>query len=173
MQKITTFLTYKKGAEDAAKLYTSLFKNSRINEIARYPVGTTGEAAEILDAEGVPQGSVMTVAFTLDGQDFVALNGGESFSFSQGISLSVRADGQAEIDRLTDALVAGGGEEGPCGWVTDRFGVAWQINPPILGEMLADKDPEKANRVLNAMMKMKRIKIADLERAYEGETASV
>jgi len=162
-QKITTFLTYKKGAEDAAKLYTSLFKNSRITDTSTYPA----------DAPGVTAGSVMTVAFTLDGQDFIALNGGDTFSFAEGISLSVRAETQDEIDRLTDSLTAGGGAEGPCGWLTDRFGVAWQINPPVLGEMLTDSDPKKAKRVLEAMLKMKRIKIADLKRAYEGEPAKV
>jgi predicted 3-demethylubiquinone-9 3-methyltransferase (glyoxalase superfamily) len=162
-QKITTFLTFKKGAEDAAKLYTSLFKNSRITETTRYPT----------DAPGVSAGSVMTVSFTLDGQDYVALNGGDSFSFAEGISLSVRAEDQEEIDRLTDSLIAGGGTEGPCGWVTDRFGVSWQINPPILGELINDPDHEKAKRVMDAMLKMKRIKIADLERAYEGEAAKV
>ena len=159
-QKITTFLTYKTGAEDAAKLYTSLFKNSRINDISKYPT----------DAPGVNAGAVMTVAFTLDGQDFVALNGGDSFSFAEGISLSVRAETQEEIDKLTDSLIAGGGTEGPCGWVTDRFGVSWQINPPVLGEMISDPDREKASRVMQAMMTMKRIKIADLKRAYEGKT---
>jgi predicted 3-demethylubiquinone-9 3-methyltransferase (glyoxalase superfamily) len=162
-QKITTFLTFKKGAEDAAKLYTSLFKNSRITETTRYPT----------DAPGVSAGSVMTVSFTLDGQDYVALNGGDSFSFAEGISLSVRAEDQDEIDRLTDSLIAGGGTEGPCGWVTDRFGVSWQINPPILGELINDPDHEKAKRVMDAMLKMKRIRIADLERAYEGEAAKV
>ena len=166
MQKITTFLTFKKGAEDAAKLYTSLFKNSRINDTTRYPEG--------VQVPGGPRpGDVMTVAFTLEGQDYVALNGGDPFSFTDGISLSVRAETQEEIDRLTDALTASGGEEGPCGWVKDRFGVSWQINPPVLGEMLTDKDPAKANRVMGAMMKMKRIKIADLKRAYEGEPARV
>ena len=164
MQKITTFLTYKKGAEDAAKLYTSVFKNSRINDTSRYATEAPG---------GIKPGDVMTVAFTIDGQDFVALNGGDPFSFSDGISLSVRAETQEEIDRLTDTLTANGGEEGPCGWIKDRFGVSWQINPPILGELLTDKDPAKASRVMAAMMKMKRIKIADLKRAYEAEPAKV
>ncbi|HKW77983.1 MAG TPA: VOC family protein [Candidatus Limnocylindria bacterium] len=163
MQKITTFLTYKKGAEDAAKLYTSLFKNSRITDTSRYPGGAPGQAA----------GDVMTVAFTVDGQEFIALNGGESFSFADGISLSVRAEDQAEIDRLTDALIAGGGTEGPCGWVTDRFGVAWQINPPILGQLLTDPDRAKADRAMQAMLKMKRIDIAELKRAFAGEPAKV
>lgn len=166
MQKVTTFLTYKSGAEDAAKLYTSLFKNSRITDTTRYPEG--------VQVPGGPKaGDVMTVAFTIDGQDFVALNGGDPFSFSDGISLSVRAETQDEIDHLTDTLTAKGGEEGPCGWIKDRFGVSWQINPPILGQLLTDKDPVKANRVMAAMMKMKRIKIADLKRAYEGEPANV
>ena len=164
MPKITTFLTYKKGAEDAAKLYTSLFKDSRITDTSRYGEGAPG---------GAQPGSVMTVAFELEGQPFVALNGGDSFSFSEGISLSVAAETQEEIDRLTDGLIAGGGTEGPCGWVTDRFGVAWQINPPILGQLLTDKDPEKAARTMHAMLGMKRIKIADLKRAYEGEPAAV
>lgn len=161
MPKITTFLTYKKGAEDAAKLYTSLFKNSRITDTSRY-----GESAP----PGIEPGSVMTVAFELDGVPFVALNGGDSFSFSDGISLSVSAQDQEEIDRLTDGLIAGGGTEGPCGWVTDRFGVAWQINPPILGQLLTDKDPEKAGRAMQAMLGMKRINIAELKRAFEGKT---
>jgi predicted 3-demethylubiquinone-9 3-methyltransferase (glyoxalase superfamily) len=162
-QKITTFLTFKKGAEDAAELYTSLFKDSRVTDVSRYPAG----------APGASPGAVMTVAFTLAGQDFVALNGGDTFSFSEGISLSVRAETQEEIDRLTDSLTAGGGTEGPCGWVTDRFGVTWQINPPVLGELLSDPDRDKAGRVMQAMLKMKRIRIADLRRAYEGEPAKV
>jgi predicted 3-demethylubiquinone-9 3-methyltransferase (glyoxalase superfamily) len=161
MPKITTFLTYKKGAEDAAKLYTSLFKNSRITDTTRYGEGAPGD---------IKPGTVMTVAFELDGVPFVALNGGDSFSFAEGISLSVSAETQEEIDHLTDGLIAGGGTEGPCGWVTDRFGVSWQINPPILGQLLTDKDPEKAGRAMQAMLGMKRINIAELKRAYEGKT---
>ena len=166
MQKITTFLTYKSGADEAAKLYTSLFKNSRITDTSRYP-----EGAQV--PGGPKPGDVMTVAFSIEGQEYVALNGGDPFSFSDGISLSVRVETQEEIDRLTDALTANGGEEGPCGWIKDRFGVSWQINPPILGGMLTDKDPARAKRVMAAIMKMKRIKIADLKRAYEGEPAKV
>src|SRR5688572_24178266 len=159
MAKITTFLTYKKGAEDAAKLYTSLFKNSRITDTSRYGEGAPG---------GIKPGTVMTVAFELDGVPLVALNGGDSFSFAEGISLSVSAETQEEIDHLTDGLIAGGGTEGPCGWVTDRFGVSWQINPPILGQLLTDKDPVKAGRAMQAMLGMKRINIAEIKRAYEG-----
>jgi len=163
MQKITTFLTYKKGAEDAAKLYTSLFKNSRIVSTTRYGEGSPE-----------PAGGVMTVEFELEGQRYVALNADSpTFTFTDGISLSVSCDDQAEVDRLTERLTAGGGEVGQCSWIKDRWGVAWQITPRVLGEMLGDKDPEKAKRVLQAMLKMKKIDIAELKRAYAGETAKV
>jgi predicted 3-demethylubiquinone-9 3-methyltransferase (glyoxalase superfamily) len=164
MQKITTFLTYKEGAEDAAKLYTSVFKNSRILETSRYGEGSPGTP-----------GSVMTVAFEIDGQRFVALNGGdyEGWRFTEGISLSVDCNDQAEVDAYTEKLTAGGGEVGQCGWIKDRFGLSWQINPRVLGEMLGDKDPEKAKRVMQAMLKMKKIDIAELKRAYAGEPAKV
>jgi predicted 3-demethylubiquinone-9 3-methyltransferase (glyoxalase superfamily) len=162
MQKITTFLTFKDGAEDAVKLYTSVFKNSRIVETSRYGEGGPGKP-----------GAVMTVAFVLEGQQYVALNGGDSFSFADGFSLSVSCEDQAEVDRLTEKLTAGGGEIGPCGWIKDRWGVSWQINPRVLGEMLTDEDPQKAKRVMQAMLKMKKIDIAELKRAYAGETAKV
>lgn len=164
MSKITTFLTYKQGAEDAAKLYTSVFKDSRITETSRYSEGSPGTA-----------GSVMTVAFELDGQPFIALNGGdyEGWRFTEGISLSVDCADQAEVDTFTAKLTAGGGEVGQCGWIKDRFGLSWQINPRALGEMLGDKDPEKAKRVMQAMLKMKKIDIAELRRAYAGERAKV
>jgi predicted 3-demethylubiquinone-9 3-methyltransferase (glyoxalase superfamily) len=162
MQKITTFLTFNGGAEDAVNLYTSVFKNSRIVETSRYGEGGPGKP-----------GAVMTVAFELEGQQYVALNGGDSFSFADGFSLSVSCEDQAEVDRLTEKLTAGGGEIGPCGWIKDRWGVSWQINPRVLGEMLTDEDPEKAKRVMQAMLKMKKIDIAALKRAYAGETAKV
>jgi predicted 3-demethylubiquinone-9 3-methyltransferase (glyoxalase superfamily) len=162
MQKITTFLTFKEGAEEAVNLYTSVFKNSRIVETSRYGEGGPGKP-----------GVVMTVAFELEGQQYVALNGGDSFSFADGFSLSVSCEDQAEVDRLTEKLTAGGGEVGPCGWIKDRWGVSWQINPRVLGEMLGDKDAEKAKRVMQAMLKMKKIDIAELKRAYAGETAKV
>ena len=176
MSKITTFLTYKQGAEDAAKLYTSVFKNSRIVSISRYGEGSAGAKDE--DGNTVPMpapGSVMTVAFELDGQPFTALNGGdyEGWRFTEGISLSVDCADQAEVDAYTEKLTAGGGEIGQCGWIKDRFGLSWQINPRVLGEMLGDKDPEKAGRVMQAMLKMKKIDIAELKRAYAGATAKV
>ena len=159
MQKITTFLTFDDLAEEAVELYTSIFGDSRIVSTTRYG-----------DAGPGPKGSLMTVTFELAGQEFVALNGGPSFSFAQGISLSVSCETQDEVDELWERL-SEGGEQGPCGWLTDRFGVSWQINPRILGEMIADPDPEKANRVMEAMLQMDKIEIEGLRRAYESEGA--
>src|SRR5687767_8289086 len=155
MQKITTFLTFNDQAEEAVELYTSIFENSRIASTTRYG-----------DAGPGPKGSLMTATFELAGQEFVALNGGPSFTFAQGISLSVNCETQEEIDEFWEKLSAGG-EKGPCGWLTDRFGVSWQINPRILGEMLGDPDPEKANRVMTAMLQMSKIEIEGLREAYE------
>lgn len=155
MQKITTFLTFDDQAEEAVNLYASLFKDSEILSVSRYGEGGPG-----------PEGSVMTVAFRLDGQEFVALNGGPTFSFSDGISLSVSCETQEEVDELWEKL-SEGGEEGPCGWLKDRFGVSWQINPVVLGQLLQDEDPRKARNVMEAMLKMKKIDIAALRRAYE------
>jgi predicted 3-demethylubiquinone-9 3-methyltransferase (glyoxalase superfamily) len=160
MQKITTFLTFKDQAEEAVKLYTSIFKNSKIKSVTRY--GDAGPGAK---------GSVMTAEFQLEGQDFVALNGGPSFTFSQGISLYVDCDTQREIDELWEKLSADGGSTGPCGWLTDRFGVSWQIAPRVLGEMIAGKDAVKADRAMKAMLKMTKLDIAQLKQAYEGSTA--
>ena len=157
MPKIITFLSYDNQAEDAAKLYTSVFKNSNIKNITYYG-----------DAAPMEKSTVMTVEFELDGQPFVALNGGSHFRFSDAVSLSVNCETQAEIDDYSEKLTAGGGEEGPCGWITDRFGLSWQINPSILGKMLGDKDPAKAARVMQAMLKIRKIDIAELKRAYEG-----
>jgi predicted 3-demethylubiquinone-9 3-methyltransferase (glyoxalase superfamily) len=156
VQKITTFLTYDDQAEEAVELYTSLFANSRITSTTHY-----GEAGP-----GEP-GSVMTMSFELDGQPFVALNGGSSFTFSQGISLLVDCEAQEEVDRLWDALTRDGGEPGPCGWLTDRFGVSWQIVPRALMELLGDPDPKKAQGVMKAMLQMGKIEIAGLRKAYE------
>jgi predicted 3-demethylubiquinone-9 3-methyltransferase (glyoxalase superfamily) len=161
MQKrITTFLTFNDQAEEAMNLYTSLFPNSRITSTRRY--GPAGPG---------PEGSLMTGTFELDGQEFMALNGGPSFVFAQGISLFVECETQEEVDRLWDAL-SEGGQEQPCGWVTDKFGVSWQVVPRILGELLDDKDPTKANRVMSAMLKMGKIEIEGLERAAESEEAA-
>ncbi|GAB3986596.1 VOC family protein [Spirosoma daeguense] len=156
MQKITTFLTFNNQAEEAATLYTSIFKNSSIKTMARY-----GEGAP------VPAGTVMSATFELDGQEFIALNGGSHFKFAEGISLFVNCETQEEVDTYWEKL-SEGGEPGPCGWLKDKFGVSWQIVPSALGKMLGDKDPEKAKRVMQAMMQMSKIEIADLEKAYNG-----
>ncbi|MVM33521.1 VOC family protein [Spirosoma sp. HMF4905] len=153
MQKITTFLTFNNQAEEAATLYTSLFKNSKIGRISHY-----GEGAP------VPAGSVMSVTFQLDGQEFMALNGGPHFKFSDGISLFVNCETQEEIDTYWEKL-SEGGEKGPCGWLKDKFGVSWQIVPSELGSLLSNKDPEKAKRAMAAMMKMSKLDIKALEEA--------
>jgi len=154
-QKITTFLTYNDRAEEAVNLYTSVFPNSKVLSMTRYGEGGPG-----------PEGSVMSASFQLDGQEFMALNGGPSFNFAEGISLLVNCETQAEVDELWDKL-SEGGEKGPCGWCKDKFGVSWQIIPHVLGEMLGDRDPEKSKRVMNAMLQMSKIEIHLLEQAYE------
>jgi predicted 3-demethylubiquinone-9 3-methyltransferase (glyoxalase superfamily) len=159
-KKITTFLTFDDQAEEAMNLYTSVFPNSKITSTRRY--GEAGPGAE---------GSLMTGTFELDGQEFMALNGGPSFRFAQGISLFVECETQDEVDRLWDTL-SEGGQQHPCGWLSDKFGVSWQIVPRILGELLDDDDPEKANRVMNAMLQMGKIEIDGLQRAYESEEAA-
>jgi len=159
IQRITTFLWFDDQAEAAANFYVSIFKNSKIRSITRYD-----EAAE---AAGRPKGSVMTVAFDLDGQDFTALNGGPLFKFTEAISLVVNCQTQEEVDHFWEKLSAGG-EEVQCGWLKDRFGVSWQVVPTVLVEMLQDKDPEKSKRVMAAMLKMKKIDIEPLKKAYEG-----
>ena len=154
-QKITTFLTYDDQAEEAIEFYTSIFENSRILSTTRY-----GEAGP------GPKGRLMSATFELAGQEFIALNGGPSFSFAQGMSLFVDCETQEEVDELWDKL-SDGGEKGPCGWLTDRFGVSWQIVPRALGEMLADEDAERSTRVMTAMLQMSKIEIEGLRRAYE------
>jgi predicted 3-demethylubiquinone-9 3-methyltransferase (glyoxalase superfamily) len=156
MPKITTFLTYDDQAEEAAKFYVSVFKNSRISSVTRYGEAGPGR-----------KGSVMTVTFELDGQEFVALNGGPHFKFTDGISLSVDCKTQEEVDEYWEKL-SDGGEQGPCGWLKDKFGLSWQINPTILGELMRDSNPTRSKRVMEAMLKMKKISIEDLKRAYEG-----
>jgi predicted 3-demethylubiquinone-9 3-methyltransferase (glyoxalase superfamily) len=153
MQKITPFLWFDTEGEDAANFYTSVFPNSQIVELTRY--GSAGPR---------PEGTVMTVDFELDGQRFVALNGGPEFTFSEAISFQVSCEDQEEVDRFWDAL-SEGGEEGPCGWLKDKFGLSWQIVPTALPRLLSDPDKEKAQRVMAAMLRMKKIEIADLEQA--------
>jgi predicted 3-demethylubiquinone-9 3-methyltransferase (glyoxalase superfamily) len=153
MQKITPFLWFDTEGEDAARFYTSVFPNSKIGEIARY--GSAGPR---------PEGTVMTVSFELDGQRFVALNGGPEFAFSEAVSFLVNCDTQDEVDSYWSAL-SEGGEEGPCGWLKDKFGLSWQIVPNRLPELLADPDRERAQRVMEAMLKMRKIEVDELERA--------
>jgi predicted 3-demethylubiquinone-9 3-methyltransferase (glyoxalase superfamily) len=155
MPKITPFLWFDNQAEEAARFYVSIFKNSKIVKISRYG-----------DAGPGPKGSVMTVVFQLDGHEFIALNGGPHFKFTEAVSFSVDCKTQPEVDEFWEKLSAGG-EEGPCGWLKDKYGLSWQINPAILGEMLADPDPQKSRRVMEAMLKMKKIDIQGLRQAYE------
>jgi predicted 3-demethylubiquinone-9 3-methyltransferase (glyoxalase superfamily) len=155
MQKITTFLWFDDQAEEAANFYVSLFKNSKITNVSRYPEGSPG-----------PVGKVMTTAFELDGQEFIALNGGPQFPFTEAISLFVNCETQREVDELWEKL-SDGGEKSQCGWLKDKFGLSWQIVPTALGRLLGDKDPEKAKRVMQAMLQMSKIDIAELERARE------
>ena len=153
MQKITPCLWFDTEGEDAARFYTSVFPNSRIVEIARY--GSAGPR---------PEGMVMTVEFELDGQRFIALNGGPDFKFSEAISFQVNCETQDEVDTFWSNL-SEGGEEGPCGWLKDKFGLSWQIVPTVLPELLSDPDQEKSQRVMQAMLSMRKIEIGELERA--------
>jgi len=158
MKKINPFLWFDSEAEEAAKFYVGIFKNSKIGKIAHY--GENGPR---------PKGSVMTVEFTLDRVDFVALNGGPQFKFTEAISFSVNCGTQDEIDYFWEKLSADGGSTGRCGWLKDKFGLSWQINPVVLGDMLADPDKAKAARVMNALMEMDKIDIAALEKAPQSE----
>ena len=160
MQRITPFLWFDHQAEEAANFYVSIFKNAKVGSTARYDE----EAAK---AAGRPKGSVMTVAFELDGQEFTALNGGPMFKFTEAMSLVVNCETQEEVDHFWERLSAGG-QEVQCGWLKDRFGVSWQVVPTVLIEMLQDKAPQKAKRVMAAMLKMKKISIEPLRQAYEG-----
>jgi predicted 3-demethylubiquinone-9 3-methyltransferase (glyoxalase superfamily) len=155
--KITPFLWYDKEAEDAAKFYVSIFKNSKINQVARYPEGSPYEA-----------GTVMTVAFELDGQHFTAINGGPHFKLDEAISFTVDCDGQDEVDHYWESLLAGGGAPSQCGWLKDRYGLSWQVTPKQLIELTTSSDKAQNNRVFGAMMKMSKIIVADLERAAKG-----
>ena len=154
MQKITPFLWYDDKAEEAANYYVSIFKNSRIGTIRRYGAAGPG-----------PQGSVMSVEFELDGQPFIALNGGPVFSFSPAVSFFVNCETQEEVDELWDKLSAGG-EKQRCSWLKDRYGLSWQIVPSALGELLQDKNPAKSTSVMQAMLKMDKVDIKALREAH-------
>jgi predicted 3-demethylubiquinone-9 3-methyltransferase (glyoxalase superfamily) len=155
MQQITPFLWFDGNAEEAMKFYTSIFKNSKIGSVRRYG-----------DAGPGPKGSVMTGTFQLNGQEFMALNGGPLFKFTEAISFFVNCETQEEVDELWEKLSAGG-QESRCGWLKDKFGLSWQIIPRILGELLGDKDPAKSRRVMQAMLQMSKIDIKKLKQAYE------
>jgi predicted 3-demethylubiquinone-9 3-methyltransferase (glyoxalase superfamily) len=155
MQKITPFLTFNDQAEEAVNFYVSIFGNSKIVSISRYGEGGPG-----------PKGSVMSATFLLEGQEFMALNGGPHFTFAEGFSLFVNCETQEEVDELWEKL-SEGGEKGPCGWLKDKYGVSWQIIPTVLGQMLQDKDPRKSQNVMQAMLQMTKIDIETLRRAYE------
>jgi predicted 3-demethylubiquinone-9 3-methyltransferase (glyoxalase superfamily) len=157
MQKITPFLWFDSNAEEAVNFYTSVFKNSKIGAISRY-----GEAGP------GPKGTVMTASFTLDGLEFVALNGGPHYKITPAISFVVNCETQAEVDYYWEKLTAGG-QEVQCGWLTDKFGVSWQIVPTVLSRLAADKNPTKVKNVMQAMMQMVKLDIAKLEQAYAQE----
>ena len=157
MQKITTFLWYDKNAEDAAKFYVSLFENSKINSISHYPT----------DNPSGKKGEVMGVIFELEGREYYALNGGQHFKLTPAVSLYVNCETQGEIDTLWDKLTSDGGNASQCGWLTDKFGLTWQIVPRILPELMSEKHPAKAKRVMEAFMKMVKFDIAELQRAYD------
>ena len=153
MQKITPFLWFDKEAEEAARFYVSIFKNSKVGRVTRYG-----------DAGPGPKGQVMSATFQLEGQEFMALNGGPHFSFTPAISLYVSCETQAEVDELWEKLSAGGSTE-RCGWLKDRYGLSWQIIPTALGRLLGDKDAERSQRVMQAMLKMDKIEIRELQEA--------
>jgi predicted 3-demethylubiquinone-9 3-methyltransferase (glyoxalase superfamily) len=157
MQRITPCLWFDDNAEAAVKFYTSIFKNSKVTAVTHY-----GEAGS--KASGRPKGSVLTIAFQLDGQEFVALNGGPHFTFSPAVSFIANCATQAEIDELWERLGAGGTIE-QCGWLRDKFGVSWQVVPADIGKMMQDTDPKRAERVMSAILEMKKIDLATLKRA--------
>ncbi len=162
-QRITPCLWFDRQAEDAAKFYTSIFKNSRIGAISRY-----GEAGR--EIHGMPAGTVLTVAFELDGHSFTALNGGPQFTFNEAISLQVNCDTQQEIDHYWNRLSEGGDPRSQqCGWLKDRFGLSWQVVPTVLPRLMTDPDPKKSERVMTALLQMKKLDIAALERAHAGQ----
>jgi len=155
-QKITPFLWFDGNAEEAMNLYTSIFKNAKVGKIIRYGKGGPG-----------PEGSVLTASFELEGQEFVALNGGPAFKFTEAVSFVVNCETQEEVDMYWNKLIADGGQESECGWLKDKFGLSWQITPTILIKYLGDKDAKKAQRVMDVMLKMKKIIVADIQNAYD------
>jgi predicted 3-demethylubiquinone-9 3-methyltransferase (glyoxalase superfamily) len=161
---ITPCLWFDTQAEEAAKFYCSIFENSKMGTISYY-------SSEGQDIHGKKQGSVLTAEFEINGQKFTALNGGPQFKFTEAISLQVPCDTQREIDYFSAKLTEGGGEQGPCGWVKDKYGLSWQVFPAVMTKMLSDPDRKKVDRVFKAFMPMKKFDLAAIERAYHGEAA--
>jgi predicted 3-demethylubiquinone-9 3-methyltransferase (glyoxalase superfamily) len=159
MSKIAPCLWFNGQAEDAAKLYTSLFPDSRIDKVFRSPA----------DNPSTPEGAVLTVDFTIAGQKFIGLNGGPEFKFNEAVSFTIDCADQAEVDRYWNALIAGGGEPSQCGWLKDRFGLSWQVVPRQLNEYMTGPDPDGARRAMEAMMEMTKLDVAKLREAYEGK----
>jgi predicted 3-demethylubiquinone-9 3-methyltransferase (glyoxalase superfamily) len=157
MQKITPFLWFDNNAEEAAKFYTSVFKNAKMGNVSRYN-----------DAGPGPAGSVMIATFEIEGTQFIALNGGPLFKFTEAVSFVVNCETQEEVDDYWEKLTADGGQESRCGWLKDKFGLSWQIVPTALGKLMSDPNPEKSKRVMNAMLGMNKIIISDLEKASKG-----
>jgi predicted 3-demethylubiquinone-9 3-methyltransferase (glyoxalase superfamily) len=157
MNKITPFLWFDNNAEEAMNFYTSVFKHSKVGKVTRYLEGTA-----------VPAGTFMTGTFEIEGQEFVVLNGGPNFKFNESISFVVSCEHQQEVDEYWEKLTADGGQEVQCGWLKDKFGLSWQIIPKVMFELLADKDRKKAQRAMDAMLKMKKLDIAGLQRAAQG-----
>ena len=161
---ITPCLWFDTEAEDAAKFYVSIFENSKMGQVSYY----SGEGQEI---HGKKPGSVMVAGFEINGQKFTALNGGPQFKFDEAISFQVQCESQKEIDYFSAKFIEGGGSQGPCGWVKDRYGLSWQVFPDVMMKMLADPDRKKADRVTKAFMQMKKFDLATIERAYAGKAA--
>ena len=157
-QRITPFLWFDNRAEEAARFYCSIFKNSAMGQVVRY--GEVGPG---------PKGQVMIVTFKLEGQEFTALNGGPRFKFDEAISFVVNCETQEEIDYYWDSLTADGGQESQCGWLKDKFGLSWQIVPTIIGELMSDEDPKKSGRVMQAVMQMKKLDLQKMRDAAAGE----
>ena len=156
MSTITPFITFNNQAEEAVKFYVSLFKDSQVISLSRYPDAMPGLG-----------GQVMSASFELDGREYLALNGGPHFVLTEGFSMFVSVETQAEVDELWEKLTADGGEPGQCGWLKDRFGLSWQIIPSALGRLMGDPDPEKAGRTMQAMLKMTKLDIAGLQAAHD------
>ena len=161
MQKITPFIWFNGQAEEAAKFYASIFRNSKVGRILLYDEETAKTSQS-----GRPVGSVLTIEFEIEGQKFTALNGGPQFKFNESISFVVNCETQDEVDYFWKKLTADGGQESACGWLKDKFGLSWQITPTVLIDMLNDKDPEKSERVMKAMLQMQKIDIKTLKDAY-------